>query len=206
MTRLQERRTDDGFRRLIAFCDAVVAIALTLLVLPLADIVPDLDHGETVWQIFAENRSALGSFLLSFAVIWVLWRHHHRIMEYYRSYDQMLFVLNFVWLLTIVLLPFATAVIDDHRVERGNVFYVAVLAVSMIALSAINWWGMRHRDLLDEGAEIDQRVEQGADFMSAVAVVAALVVTIIVPDSGEWPLLLLLLASPIEHVIRRRRA
>ena len=37
-----------------------------------------------------QNRAAFGSFALSFVVIWVLWRAHHRTMEYFDAYDGVL--------------------------------------------------------------------------------------------------------------------
>jgi uncharacterized membrane protein len=80
-------RTDRGFERLITFADAVVAIALTLLVLPLSELATELDRDTTIGQMFSEHRDDFGSFVLSFVVIWVLWTAHHRTMEYFDAYD-----------------------------------------------------------------------------------------------------------------------
>ncbi|HEY3480343.1 MAG TPA: TMEM175 family protein, partial [Streptomyces sp.] len=101
-------RTERGFERLITFADAVVAIALTLLVLPLSEIASELSQDTSVGAVFSQNGSAFGSFALSFVVIWVLWSAHHRTMEYFHAYDGVLLQLTLVWLLTIVLLPFVT--------------------------------------------------------------------------------------------------
>lgn len=201
-----ERHTEDGFRRLIAFSDAVVAIALTLLVLPLADIVTDIHEDVSVWEVFGEHQSAIGSFLLSFLVIWVLWHHHHRIMENFRAYDSMLFTLTFIWLLTIVVLPFATSLIDSPHVERSNVFYVGVLGISMLALTTTSWWGMRHRQLLVDGPDVQTWVVHGPRIGSAIAIAVAFLVVVVFPSAGEWPLLLLFLGGPIEWALSRRRA
>ena len=53
--------------RLVFFTDAVVAIALTLLVLPLTEIVPELvaAHGEPL-EAITHNQPKIWSFLLSF--------------------------------------------------------------------------------------------------------------------------------------------
>ncbi|MFW0796665.1 TMEM175 family protein [Gordonia sp. CPCC 205515] len=198
-----ERRSEEGFRRLMAFSDAVVAIALTLLVLPLAEIAGDLDEPTTVWQVLADHQSAIISFLISFVVIWVLWRNHHRIGEYFNSYDPVFVNLNFVWLLTIVLLPFATALIAGDRVERANVLYIGVLAVSILTEIAMTWWGSRHRELLEDAPDVEAWLQRRHGVGTAVALVIALIVAIVVPDSGVWPLFLLLLSGPIEGMLTR---
>jgi hypothetical protein len=46
--------------RIIAFSDGVVAIAITLLILPLTEIHPA--EGATLADIVVENRAALGAF------------------------------------------------------------------------------------------------------------------------------------------------
>jgi uncharacterized membrane protein len=60
--------------RLVYFSDAVVAIALTLLVLPLAEAVPEAvsKHADSL-KVITENQWKIYSFLLSFAVIARLW-------------------------------------------------------------------------------------------------------------------------------------
>src|SRR4249919_579164 len=61
--------------RIIAFSDGVVAIAITLLILPLTEIHPAEDA--TLADIVVENSAALGAFALSFAVIANYWTIHH---------------------------------------------------------------------------------------------------------------------------------
>ena len=66
-----------GFERLITFLDAVVAIAITLLVLPLVDVSADVDHYGSVRDLLRENQADIWAFLLSFAVIARLWFVQH---------------------------------------------------------------------------------------------------------------------------------
>ncbi|RPA02559.1 TMEM175 family protein [Gordonia sp. OPL2] len=200
-----ERQTEEGFRRLIAFSDAVVAIALTLLVLPLADIPEQVREDTSVSDVFSGHLQAIVSFLISFVVIWVLWRHHHRTMEHFRAYDHTLFELHFVWLLTIVVLPFVTALMDKRAIAYSNVLYIGVLAISILALLAMVAWGRRHPELVVSDDATDSFLRSSSGAVTFALLVVALVIAAIFPTSGVWPLLLLLLSGPIDGALRRVR-
>lgn len=82
--------------RLVFFSDAVVAIALTLLVLPLTELVPEVvvaEHGRS-FEVVTDNQWQIYSFLLSFAVIARLRMGHHRLFEQVRAYSGPLLVVN----------------------------------------------------------------------------------------------------------------
>ncbi|MBD0324039.1 MAG: DUF1211 domain-containing protein, partial [Aldersonia sp.] len=63
--------TQRGLDRLVNFSDATVAIAVTVLVLPLTDLAGQGNRG--VVDILADHGSVIGAFLVSFSVIAVLW-------------------------------------------------------------------------------------------------------------------------------------
>jgi hypothetical protein len=65
--------------RIIAFSDGVVAIAITLLILPLTEI--HATEGATLADIVVENGAALGAFALSFAVIASYLAHHPELTD-----------------------------------------------------------------------------------------------------------------------------
>lgn len=103
-----DRRAVD---RLTIFSDAVVAIAITLLAIDLP--VPE---GDTVTEFLSSVRhdaSHYLAFLISFFVIAAAWRDHHSIFRYVRRADSRLLTLNTLWLLTIVLNPFATKLLTE---------------------------------------------------------------------------------------------
>jgi uncharacterized membrane protein len=58
--------TREGVRRLAGVADAVVAIAITLLVLPLADVATQ-SHGN-VGDLLSDHVGQVGAFALSFVV------------------------------------------------------------------------------------------------------------------------------------------
>jgi uncharacterized membrane protein len=196
-----ERSTD----RLVFFSDAVVAIALTLLVLPLADVVPEAaaEHSRSI-EVITENQWKIYSFLLSFAVIARLWVSHHRFFEQVKAYNNRLMVVNLLWLLTIVILPFPTQMIggfDDDRFTAA--FYIGtMLAASVCRLAMI---------LI---VRADPSIAKSPDgipgrqlFLSAVStglIVLALLLAALVPGVRYFALLLLLLNYLASWFWRRR--
>jgi uncharacterized membrane protein len=198
-------QTGRGFERLITFADAVVAIALTLLILPLSEIATEVSE-KSVGQLFAENGDAFGSFALSFVVIWVLWTAHHRTMEYFDAYDAVLFRLTLVWLFTIVLLPFVTQLLTGSRHDRAATpLYEGVLLVSSLSLTAMSWWGRRHRELLADDPEVDRWIAEPLPIGVPVVLLACIVLTLLVPAVGAYPLFALAFADNMIDGVRFRR-
>src|SRR4051812_1264422 len=101
-------RTERGLDRFVTFLDAVVAIAITLLVLPLVEVLGGTHAGRDLASVFSEEAGRFGTFFLSFALIARLWLAHHRIVEGVGAYDGAFLLANLAWSLTIVLVPFAT--------------------------------------------------------------------------------------------------
>ena len=92
--------------RLTFFCDAVVAIAMTLLALELP--VPDADSGAGLLTFLGDHYGEYLAFLISFFVIAQYWRGHHRVYRYVTDAPPRLVMLNILWLLTVILTPYAT--------------------------------------------------------------------------------------------------
>jgi uncharacterized membrane protein len=203
-------RTRHGFERLVTFADAVVAIALTLLVLPLSEVAGALDGTASVRQVLADHDSEIGSFLLSFAVIWVLWTAHHATMEYFDEYDGVLLRLTLVWLFTIVVLPFVTQLLASPEYDRGAApLYDGVLLLSSLALDGMSWWGQRHPELLrPDRDEVRRWRAEPLVPITPVIIFVALILSIVAPAIGMWPLLALVLDDRLEALwlrIRGRR-
>jgi uncharacterized membrane protein len=95
-----------GTDRLVAFSDAVVAIAITLLALDLP-----VPTGTTMSKFLSSagnNTDHYVAFLISFVVIAAAWRRYHGVFRYIQRVDARVRNLNVLWLLTIILNPFAT--------------------------------------------------------------------------------------------------
>jgi uncharacterized membrane protein len=113
--RRPERRPERSpdLERLIAFTDAVVAIALTILVLDLQlppGAYPTDDALRSALEGLMRNFFAFG---VSFTVISVWWWTNHRMFRRVYRYDGGLLALDLVWLATIVFLPFPTSVLSN---------------------------------------------------------------------------------------------
>ena len=204
---IQNMRTARGFERLVNFSDAVVAIALTLLVLPLVEIPAEVTHSQSLGDVFSDHGSLIGSFALSFLVIWSLWSTHHRTMEYFHRYDSALVRFHLVWLFTIVSLPFTTQLLNtSSRIDGAVPLYIGTLLVSSIALFLMSWWGRRHPALLKNELEgVKEWADEPASYVTVGSLLLALVLSLVIPALGAWPLLVLLLDDPIERVIERLR-
>jgi uncharacterized membrane protein len=199
-------RTGRGFERLITFADAVVAIALTLLVLPLVEIPADLTGESNLGDVFADYGGEIGGFLLSFVVIWVLWAAHHRTMEYFDGYDETLMRLTIVWLFTIVSLPFTTQLLASDVYDEGAApLYDGVLLVSSLSLVGLSWWGRRHPELLRDSDEVRDWLTRPIVPVVPLILLVALLLSVVAPAVGSWPLFALVLDDRLEALWLRAR-
>lgn len=95
------------FDRLVNFTDAIVAVAITVLVLPIVELRPKVGE-ETVWDVVGDNSAQLITFIFTFVIVSVMWRIHNRIFGRLDGFDGRIFWLNLAWLLLIVLLPWSS--------------------------------------------------------------------------------------------------
>jgi uncharacterized membrane protein len=98
-----------GTDRLVAFSDAVVAIAITLLALDLP--VPTGATMSKFLHSVGNGTDEYVAFLISFVVIAAAWRRYHGVFRYIERVDSQVRNYNVLWLLTIILNPFATRVL-----------------------------------------------------------------------------------------------
>jgi uncharacterized membrane protein len=131
-----------GSERLVFFSDAVIAISLTLLILPLMEAVQSAwEANQTVNELLAENMDKFYSFILSFYVISLYWRAHERLFHFVRKYSEAIRRLNAFFLLLIVLVPVNTASVNQLDTEGSvlpHVLYVGNLLLITITLLVMN--------------------------------------------------------------------
>jgi uncharacterized membrane protein len=195
--------TERGLDRFITFLDAVVAIAITLLVLPLTEVLQDVGPGESLGSVLSGEAGTFFAFFLSFAVIARFWLDHHRIVERVGSYDSAFLMLNLLWILTIVVLPFATQVVGSFPPEPLAVLiYIGTITVSSACLTGITLLVWRRPALRRDPDE-----ETGTPWASVATtgiLVVALLVGTLVRSVNYGAMLLLLLTGAVESRLRRR--
>lgn len=199
--------TERGFDRIVNFSDATVAIAMTLLVLPLVEIGGETEAGEHLWDLLNENSNAIFGFVLSFLAIWSMWVNHHRVMEYFADYDSGVMGLHLVWLLTVVSIPFTTELLtnNDLYLHGATALYVAVLLVSSIALHLLGRRGRQHPELLHDRPEVKEWLAGPYTWTTPAVLALILVIVVIFPSVGAWPMLLLFVDGFVENRFVQRR-
>jgi uncharacterized membrane protein len=135
--------------RVVAFSDAVIAIAVTLLVLEIRPPdTPHLLHGlATLWPSYL-------AYGVTFMLIGQVWANHHVMFDHIGHADRVVLFLNTVLLMDIAFLPFAASVLakafrDGHGQRTAVVFHGIAFELAAILFNVI-WWYARHdRRLLD---------------------------------------------------------
>ena len=124
-----------SLERKIGLTDAVVAIAMTLLILPLVEVTGEVD-ADSPTNFLVHHWDLLLSFVVSFLVIYVFWAAQSTALRRLSgsSVDvPWLGPLNMCWLLVIAFLPFPTAVVGRDLSTASAPLYIG----SMFVLSAL---------------------------------------------------------------------
>lgn len=190
-------RTREGLNRFITYTDAVVAISITLLVLPLVDIAANADNGASVADLFTDHSDAIYAFLLSFLVITRLWLGHHRLVEYVENYDTAFLMGTIVWMLTVVMLPFLTEVISVYGKQRLAMgLYMGVIAISSITLTLLTLH-VKRTPALRVHKDDEEALSVAPVAVNSILISTAWLVAMILFAVGYYAFLLLLLSGPI---------
>jgi uncharacterized membrane protein len=158
--------TDTG--RTISFSDAVIAIAITLLALDLkVPQVPESSVAAELPRALLELWPNLFSFVLSFWIIGSYWLAHHRISRLVGAYDRRMQLINLLFLMWIVLMPFSTALVGEYEHQQ---LPVVIYAVHNILTSLTLTWLWRHaiRDSRLVEANLDPSLVRYSNFRSLV--------------------------------------
>ncbi len=128
--------------RLEAFSDGVIAVAITLLVIDLR--VPEPEEGVSLAHRLGDQWPSYAAYVVSFLTIGVIWINHHATLRRLRSVDRSILIVNVIVLMTIVVLPFTTALMARYLLEdAGNhlaaLVYGGSLMVMSVVFLAMNW-------------------------------------------------------------------
>jgi uncharacterized membrane protein len=86
--------------------------------------VPTGNTTAALWSSFRHEDGHYLAFLISFIVIAAAWSQHHHVMRFAERSDARLRTFNLLWLLTIILNPFATKLLttEGHDTLRPTRF------------------------------------------------------------------------------------
>lgn len=125
--------------RLEAFCDAVFAIAITLLVIDVripatAEIKSTMD----LWNALRDISPSIFAFLLSFGVVLITWVNHHNHLQLISKSTGSFLYANGFLLLTVAFIPFPTSLLGDYLLT-DHAAPAVILYDFVLALQAIGW-------------------------------------------------------------------
>lgn len=189
-------RNEQGLERLVFFSDAVVAIAITLLVLELR-----LPEGEeSLGARLARLTPGFISYIVSFAVIGIFWEAHHRLFGYIHRYDRGLLWLNLLFLLFIAFMPFPTALLGEHWSGTAILFYSGVLTATGVSRGLL-WRHALTHGLVDPG--LDPGVRRTENWRAAAVPAVFLLSTLVALVSPTLAPFCWILLAPVLILGRR---
>lgn len=149
-------RQDPTTARLETFSDGVIAIAITLLVLELK--VPHAAEGQTLANALAEQWPSYAAYAVSFLTIGIMWVNHHHMFTLIERTDHRFLILNVIWLMTIAVVPWPTALVADQlREPDGRLVAALVYGGIMVAIAimfSVVWrYAAKGNRLLDPNAD-----------------------------------------------------
>ncbi|MDT7598581.1 MAG: potassium channel family protein [Pseudonocardiales bacterium] len=138
-------------RRLEAFSDGVLAIAITLLVL---DVHVEQVPGESLAEALAHALPEIVAYSASFLQIGIMWANHHSLFRVVDRVDQLLLLANLLLLGCVWFLPLPTRLVAEHTTgadaRTAMLLYGATLTGCSVAFNLI-WRLAARRGLLLDG-------------------------------------------------------
>lgn len=148
--------------RVETFSDGVFAIAITLLVLTIAQ--PG-NYAKLASEL-GDRWPSLAAYVVSFLVIGIMWVNHHTIFSNLRRIDRGFFYRNLVLLMTVAFIPYPTEVFGHalrygngagHAAQTAAVFYSVTMTVNACAWAALWLYASTGRRLLNDDFPESQR-------------------------------------------------
>lgn len=140
-------------RRTLALSDSTFAVAMTLLIFDVR--FKSAGPRGVAADLWFHQWPHYVGYVVSFAVVGMLWLNHHSIFRCAARTDHAQMVLNLAFLGVVVFIPFPTQVVAAYLSgSSGQQVYVATfygltLALATLMLAAVWHRAARHRQLLE---------------------------------------------------------
>jgi uncharacterized membrane protein len=201
-------RTQFQIDRIAFFSDAVIAIAITLMVLEIK--IPEIGKSITFNQFLEKYSSSLIlhiiALLIGFITIGSIWMRHHELFEHIINYNKKLTKINLYFLFSVTLLPISISFLFTENEPLllprfcyfTNLLLVNFLFYLMVALifnKKYNFSGIK--DIV----EIKK-----IKIFSLIDVLIFLIVILIsiISINGVLPTLPFIIAGIIKHILNKK--
>ena len=198
-----------GVERLLALSDGVVAIAFTLLVLPVivpppAELADPTSASELATQL-GKGADQLISYVISFYVIAQFWLVHHRVFRRMAGQREGLAWWNFVFLFTITVMPFTSDLLGKYS---ANPLAVDIFAVNLLAATLATQLTLvygRRKDLLITETSRETQAAQMRAAASVFVIVLSIGIAWVNTGAAKYCWLLLAIAPRVADRWTSRR-
>jgi uncharacterized membrane protein len=198
-----------GTDRLITLSDGVVAIALTLLILDIR-VPTGLRHPDSVSALADALSGTIPnwiSYLISFYVIAQFWVIHHKVFRGIRAQGGGLAAWNFLFLFTISVMPFTSALVGEFPENPLSVIiFSANLILANLATRGMLIFSRRRHLLTSRGDAVLGEFQSLSGVIDLTFYVISIPVALISPDLGKLCWLGLALSNRIAAMINRIRS
>lgn len=212
LPQLSHARGRRQLERLTTFSDGVIAVAITLLVLPLIDSLSE-SRSEGVRKTVQDNGPLLIAFFFTFAVVAMMWSLHNRVFGLLRAYNVRIFWINLLFLSFVALLPWVSA-LDILPSNLGgdntgwsptaSLTYWSVLGTVQLSIFLLAWQVHTHPQLLADPEETLTRGQLTRGWLFSLTFYAVGALSYVLRDVGPFlPLLLFPLSALIGHYAAR---
>lgn len=173
-----------GKQRVEAFSDGVFAIAITLLVLTIAQ---PASESHDVGRDLLREWPGYASYAVSFATIGIMWVNHHGLFALMERVDRVVLFLNLLLLMAVCFLPYPTGVLaryfaSGHDEVPAAVMYSASFLLCAVGFTAIWCWAVLGRRLVSDAFPESQVVSSVVRFgIGGIVYVLSIVVAFVSP-------------------------
>ena len=135
------------------------------------------------------------------------WLAHHRIFRYVRAYDRRLMVINLLFLMWIVLIPFSASLLGGYgSYQLAEVMYFSHMIVTSLSMALFWWYATSDRKLVDPDIDPALITYNYARISSLpIVFVIAIGISFFSTAAAGYSVLLLFLVRPLTNLYARRR-
>ena len=141
--------------RIEALTDGVFAIVMTLLVLEIS--VPQISShsaetvGAELFKRLFDLWPKIFSYGISFIILAIYWRAHHRQFHYIKHADGILIWTNIMFLMAVSFLPFSTSLLGEYIDQQVSVFIYGGNSIIIAFFLYVQWrYATDHHRLVDK--------------------------------------------------------